>query len=151
MKLLLCWLWDDYKRLDKNYVADKVLIYFEVLPQHLWARVAQYSDWLQTGWPEFDPQQRQKDFPSSLCVQTGPEAHPASYAIGTGGPFLGVAGAWCWPLNPIWCQGQEWVGAIPLSPAWWVAGQFLYYWVKLVYKFGIREISWGNILAHYLL
>jgi hypothetical protein len=31
-----------------------------------------------------------KDFSSSLCVQTGSEAHPASCTMGTGGPFLGV-------------------------------------------------------------
>jgi hypothetical protein len=31
-----------------------------------------------------------KDFSSSLCVQTGSEAHPASYPVGTGGPFPGV-------------------------------------------------------------
>jgi hypothetical protein len=30
-----------------------------------------------------------KDFSSSLCVQTGPGAHPASYPMGTGGPFPG--------------------------------------------------------------
>jgi hypothetical protein len=30
-----------------------------------------------------------EDFPSSLCVQTGSEAHPASYTMGTGGPFPG--------------------------------------------------------------
>jgi hypothetical protein len=29
------------------------------------------------------------DFSCSLCVQTGSGAHPASYAIGTGGPFPG--------------------------------------------------------------
>jgi hypothetical protein len=29
-----------------------------------------------------------KDFFSSLCVQTGSEAHPASCTMGTGGPFL---------------------------------------------------------------
>jgi hypothetical protein len=28
-----------------------------------------------------------KDFSSSLCVQTSSEVHPASYAMGTGGPF----------------------------------------------------------------
>jgi hypothetical protein len=28
-----------------------------------------------------------KDFPSSLCVQTGPGAHTTSYPMGTGGPF----------------------------------------------------------------
>jgi hypothetical protein len=30
---------------------------------------------------------REKGFPSSLCVQTWSEAHPASYTVGTGGPF----------------------------------------------------------------
>jgi hypothetical protein len=29
------------------------------------------------------------DFPSSLCVQTGSEAHPASCTMDTGGPFPG--------------------------------------------------------------
>jgi hypothetical protein len=28
------------------------------------------------------------DFSSSPCVQTGSGAHPASYPVGTGGPFL---------------------------------------------------------------
>jgi hypothetical protein len=31
-----------------------------------------------------------KDFSSSLCAQTCSEAHPASYQMGTGGPFQGV-------------------------------------------------------------
>jgi hypothetical protein len=30
-----------------------------------------------------------EDFSSSLCVQTGSEAHPASYPMCTGGPFPG--------------------------------------------------------------
>jgi hypothetical protein len=30
-----------------------------------------------------------KDFSSSLCVQIGSEAHPASCTMGTGGPFPG--------------------------------------------------------------
>jgi hypothetical protein len=30
-----------------------------------------------------------KDFSSSLFVQTGSEAHPASCTVGTGGPFPG--------------------------------------------------------------
>jgi hypothetical protein len=30
-----------------------------------------------------------KDFSSSLCVQTGSEAHTASCTMGTGGPFPG--------------------------------------------------------------
>jgi hypothetical protein len=31
-----------------------------------------------------------KDFSSSLCVETASEIHPASYSMGTGGPFPGV-------------------------------------------------------------
>jgi hypothetical protein len=38
----------------------------------------------------FDPRQRRKDFSSSLCVQTGSEAHPASFQMGTVGPFHGA-------------------------------------------------------------
>jgi hypothetical protein len=30
-----------------------------------------------------------RDFSSSLCVQTGSGAHPASCTMGTGGPFPG--------------------------------------------------------------
>jgi hypothetical protein len=30
-----------------------------------------------------------EDFSSSLCVQTGSGTHPASYPMGTGGPFPG--------------------------------------------------------------
>jgi len=30
-----------------------------------------------------------KDFSSSLCIQTGSGAHPASCTMGTGGPFPG--------------------------------------------------------------
>jgi hypothetical protein len=30
-----------------------------------------------------------KDFSSIICVQTGSGAHPASYTMGTGGPFPG--------------------------------------------------------------
>jgi hypothetical protein len=30
-----------------------------------------------------------KDFSSSLCIQTGSGAHPASWTMGTGGPFPG--------------------------------------------------------------
>jgi hypothetical protein len=42
-----------------------------------------------TGRSRFDPRQGQRIFSSSLCVQTGSETHPASYTMGTGGPFPG--------------------------------------------------------------
>jgi hypothetical protein len=47
------------------------------------------SVWLRTGRPEFVPRQRQGFFSSSLCVQTGAGAHPASCTMGTGGPLPG--------------------------------------------------------------
>jgi hypothetical protein len=37
----------------------------------------------------FEPLAEAKDFSSSLCVQTGSGAHPASCTMGTGGPFPG--------------------------------------------------------------
>jgi hypothetical protein len=38
---------------------------------------------------EVRPPTGAEDFSSSLCVQTGSDAHPASYQMGTGGPFPG--------------------------------------------------------------
>jgi hypothetical protein len=55
------------------------------------SRVAQSVYCLATGWTtgrsRFDPQQKRKDFSSSLCVQTGSGVNPASCTMGTGGPF----------------------------------------------------------------
>jgi hypothetical protein len=56
-------------------------------------------------------------------VQNGSGAHPASYPMGTKGSFPGgkVAGAWSWPLTPIYCRGQRMSGAIPplpTTPSW---------------------------------
>jgi hypothetical protein len=55
------------------------------------SRVGQSVYCLATGWTtarsRFDPRQRRKDFPSSLCVQTSSGAHSDSCTIGTGGPF----------------------------------------------------------------
>jgi hypothetical protein len=50
---------------------------------------------LATGWTtgqsRFDPRQRQRIFPVA-CFQTSSGAHPASYLMGTGGPFPGAKG-----------------------------------------------------------
>jgi hypothetical protein len=58
------------------------------------AGVAQSVKCLTTDWTagrsRFDPRQKQKHFFSSLCVQTGSEAHSASCSMGTGGPFPGA-------------------------------------------------------------
>jgi hypothetical protein len=55
------------------------------------SRVAESAQCLTTGWTTglsmFDPRHMRKDFSSSLCVQTGSGAHPASCTMGTGGPF----------------------------------------------------------------
>jgi hypothetical protein len=59
----------------------------------LMTRVAQSVQCLATGWTtgrsRFDPRQRQKDFSSNPCVQTGSGVHPDSCTMGTGGPFPG--------------------------------------------------------------
>jgi hypothetical protein len=59
----------------------------------LWSRgssdniVSEYG--LTTGRSGFDPRQSQKNFSSSLCVQTFSGAHPVSYPMGIRGPFPG--------------------------------------------------------------
>jgi hypothetical protein len=48
------------------------------------------SDYGLDGWAiRFRSPAGAKDFSSSLCVQTGSGAHPASCTMGTGGPFHG--------------------------------------------------------------
>jgi hypothetical protein len=49
-----------------------------------------YCFWLHIGRPGFDPRQRQIIFLFRLCVQSNFEAHRASYAVDTGGPFPAV-------------------------------------------------------------
>jgi hypothetical protein len=58
--------------------------------------VAQYSVWLRTGQWGIGVQflAGPTDFSSSLCVQTGSEAQPASCTMGTGGPFPGAKRSW---------------------------------------------------------
>jgi hypothetical protein len=50
------------------------------------------SVWLRTGRPGYQGSipGRGKDFSSTLYVQTGSGAHPASCTMGTGGPFPGA-------------------------------------------------------------
>jgi hypothetical protein len=66
---------------------------FGQVPLYVGSRVAQSVQCLATDWttgrPRFDSQQRQKDFSSSLCVQTGSGSHPASSTMGTGCPLPG--------------------------------------------------------------
>jgi hypothetical protein len=54
------------------------------------AAVAQSVWCLTTGWTiRVRSPAGIEDFSSSLCVQTGSGAHPASYPVGTGSPFPG--------------------------------------------------------------
>jgi hypothetical protein len=82
---------DAHSHLCELYV---LLCYYQVAVS--W--VAQSVWCLATGWTTgrttFDPRQRRKDFYSSLCVQTGSGAHPASCTMGTGGTFPAVK---AWP------------------------------------------------------
>jgi hypothetical protein len=54
--------------------------------------MALHSVWLLAGRPgdQGSIPGRGESFPSSLCVQTGSGAHPASCTMGTGGPFPGA-------------------------------------------------------------
>jgi hypothetical protein len=55
------------------------------------AAVAQAEKCLTTGWTiGVRYPTGVEDFSSNLCVQTGSGTHPASYPMGTGGPFPGV-------------------------------------------------------------
>jgi hypothetical protein len=52
--------------------------------------VAQSVSCLTTGWTiGVQSPIGAEDFSSSSCVQTGSGAHPASYSVGTSGPFPG--------------------------------------------------------------
>jgi hypothetical protein len=49
------------------------------------------DDWATGGWvTRVRSLVEAKDFSSGLCVPTSFEAYPASYPMGTRGPFLGV-------------------------------------------------------------
>jgi hypothetical protein len=72
-----------------------------------------------SGRSRFDPRQRQEDFSSSFCAQTGSGAHPASCTMGTGGPFSwvkcgrGVTLATHPPLVP-----RSWISRSNTSSSW---------------------------------
>jgi hypothetical protein len=53
----------------------------------LWAGYLSLGTGWATGRSRFDPRQRRNYISSSLCVQTGSGARPASCTMGTGGPF----------------------------------------------------------------
>jgi hypothetical protein len=54
------------------------------------SRVAQSVQCLTTDWTAGVQSTTEAEaFSSNLCAQTGSEAHPASYTVGTGGSFPG--------------------------------------------------------------
>jgi hypothetical protein len=74
----------------------------------------------------------------SLCVQSSSEAHPASYPVGTGGPFPGVKSgrAWRSPLTTSNAEVKNEYKLYTSSPPWHlhgVAGQIcllpFYFWL----------------------
>jgi hypothetical protein len=84
------------------------------------------------------------DLSCILCVQTGSGAHPASYTMGTGGPFIGgkarpVPDADHSPLSSAEVVNEELYLLSPQAPPWRVAG-LLYLFTKLLCVFdGLRE------------
>jgi hypothetical protein len=88
-----------------------------------------------------------KYFYSSLCVQTGSGAHPASCTMGTGGPFLGGKArpgrdADHSPPSSAEVENEELYFLSPQAPPWRVEG--LLYLLILAYKnilLGIEYIT----------
>jgi hypothetical protein len=80
-----------------------------------------------------------EDFSSSPCVQTGSEAHPASYLVGTGGPFRGGKARpgrdadHSPPSSAEVKNEQELYLLSRHAPPWRVAGQLYFY-------FTLREV-----------
>jgi hypothetical protein len=61
-----------------------------------------------------------KDFPLASVSRPvlRPTQPPIQWLPGVLSPGQSAAGAWRWPVTPIYCRGQEWVGAIhPLPPS----------------------------------
>jgi hypothetical protein len=89
------------------------------------------TDWT-TGRSGFDPRQR-RGFSSSLCVQTGSGAHPASYPMGTGGPFSGGKvrqglDADLSPPSSVEVKNEYELYLLSRqAPPWRVVGQFIFY------------------------
>jgi hypothetical protein len=70
-------------------------LYIWILEHKLGAVVAQSVQCLTTDWtPRVRSPTEAKDFSSSLCIQTGSGAHPASYSVGTGVLSPGVKHDW---------------------------------------------------------
>jgi hypothetical protein len=103
------------------------------------AGVAQSVQCLTTDWTiGVLPPTEAEDFSSSLCVQTGYGAHPASCTMGTGGPFPGGKARpgrdadHSPPSSAEVKNEQELYVLSPQAPPWRVAG-LLYLTFKIFY------------------
>jgi hypothetical protein len=67
---------------------------------------------------------------------------------------VSAAGAWRWPLTPIQCRSQEWVGGIrpfPQAPPWRVVGQFFLLCAVDKLWFIIRtSVQWNIVIVSFL-
>jgi hypothetical protein len=82
-----------------------------------------YSAGLRAGWSGVRVSVGAGNSSPYHGVQTVFGAHPASYPMGNRGSFSvsKAAGAWSWPLNFIYCRGQECVDLYlhsPNTPSW---------------------------------
>jgi hypothetical protein len=80
-----------------------------------------------------------EDFSSSLCVQTGSGANPASCTFGTGSPFSGVERGRGVMLTahphlvPRLSMSRSYTSSPPQAPSWHVAGQ-LYFFLTIKFQ-----------------
>jgi hypothetical protein len=79
------------------------VLHTELLSIILSSDYSRYSNRLLAG------RRKGQQFSLLHVVQTGSEAHPASYPTGTGGSFPAskADGAWNWPLTSNYSRGQE--------------------------------------------
>jgi hypothetical protein len=105
----------------------------------------QYSVWLETLWPGFDPWQRQRIFPSS-CVQTRSEAHPASikWVLGVLSPGVNHVRGVMLTTHPLLVpkssMSKTYVLPLPLIACMSVAGQLYFIFVSL-FKIRNKQIT----------
>jgi hypothetical protein len=104
------------------------------------AGVAQSVQCLTTDWTTgVRSRTEAEDFSSSLCVQTGSGAHPASYPVGTGGSFSGGKARpgrdadHSPPSSADVKYGKELYLLSPLLPPWRVAGHLCFLPFIIIY------------------
>jgi hypothetical protein len=114
------------RQIGRFYSHTLVVIYVVGLITHSmgmfrsWgSSVSKVSDYRLDGFSSI-PGRGKRFFFSSLYVQTSSEAHPASYPVGTGGPFPGVKRGRGVTLTPssVEVQNEELHFLTPIATAW---------------------------------